>query len=138
MTPHMIKLTGRQWLAAALVVVAAVVLFKMLPDKAPLVPAKKNPQNDCAYNAMAQYTSDSLALSNKDVELLTQPNASAGLSIESTIARRRLEEQFCLKFAACLLPDPSASLHDLQFASAFDDCLRDEALEKYDAVLRDP
>jgi hypothetical protein len=136
--PHMIRLTGRQWLAAAFAVVAAVLLFKMMPEKARPVAAKGAPQNECAYNATVEYTRDSLALLNNEIARFTQPpNAPAGLSVASTVARRRLEEQYCLKFATCLLPDATVPLHDMQLASASDSCLRDEALEEYDAVLRE-
>ena len=40
---------------------------------------------------------------------------------------------FCLRFVRCVLDDENS----LRFTSPFDTCLRDEALEKYDAVGRD-
>jgi hypothetical protein len=35
-----------------------------------------------------------------------------------------------------ILPDPTVQMHALQLAAVFDNCLRDEALEEYDAVAR--
>ena len=58
---------------------------------------------------------------------------SPAMSVEATIAHRRLEEEFSLRFVRCVLDDENS----LRFTSAFDTCLRDEALEKYNAVGRD-
>ena len=55
------------------------------------------------------------------------------MPFEATIAQRRLEEEFCLHLVRCAFTDPSS----LQFRSAFDSCLRNEALKKYDAVERE-
>jgi hypothetical protein len=132
-TAHMMNspkpplMVGRLILLAVLLMVAAVVVVKIIPDKSRSVAAKNNPKNECAYSAAVQHNNAKLVLSQ----------AATGLSVASTVAERRLEEQFFVKFATCLLPDPTASLYDLQFASVFDSCLRDEALEKYDAVLRE-
>jgi hypothetical protein len=90
-------------------------------------------QNDCATRATQTYLRDQLALMPKPEDV---PKLKF-LSIETTIAKRRLEERYCLQFARCVVTDPSAPLFALQQASAFDSCLRDEALEDYDAVLRD-
>jgi hypothetical protein len=82
------------------------------------------PQNACGVAAMTDYTKANLALMQQ---------SSPALSVEATIAQRRLEEEFCLRFVRCVLDDENS----LRFTSAFDTCLRDEALEKYDAVGRD-
>jgi hypothetical protein len=75
--------------------------------------------------AMTDYTKANLALMQQ---------GSPAMSVEATtIAQRRLEEEFCLRFVRCVLDDENS----LRFTSAFDTCLRDEALEKYDAVGRD-
>jgi hypothetical protein len=81
-------------------------------------------QNACGTAAMTEYNRANLALLQQGTPLM---------SVEATIAQRRLEEDFCLRFVRCVLSDPNS----LQFRSAFDTCLRDEALEKYDAVGRD-
>jgi hypothetical protein len=54
-------------------------------------------------------------------------------SVDSQIAIRRLEEEFCLRFIHCILDDQNT----LNFTAAFNSCLEDEALEKYDAIPRD-
>ena len=77
------------------------------------------PQNVCGVAATTDYTKANLALMQQ---------SSPAMSVEATIAQRRLEEEFCLRFVRCVL---------VRFTSAFETCLRDEALEKYDAVGRD-
>jgi len=73
--------------------------------------------------AMTDYNKANLALMQQGTPLM---------SVEATIAQRRLQEQFCLRFVQCVLSDPSS----LPFIAAFDSCLSDEALEKYDAMPR--
>jgi hypothetical protein len=63
---------------------------------------------------------------------LTQQGTPA-MPFEATIAQRRLEEEFCSHLVRCVLTDPSS----LQFRSAFDSCLRNESLKKYDAIERE-
>lgn len=66
--------------------------------------------------------------------LLTQTGMN--LSVESTIAWRRLQEQFCLRWATCLagpdqpwVPKVSPNLAKLALAAKFGSCLDDEAEE---------
>jgi hypothetical protein len=53
------------------------------------------------------------------------------LSVETLIAKRRLEEQFCLRFAQCALGGVQGQM---PLAAEFSKCLEDEAMEKYHAV----
>ena len=55
------------------------------------------------------------------------------MSVETTIAQRRLQEEYCLRFVRCSLDDPNSVIFRVQFNS----CLKDEALEKYDAIPED-
>jgi hypothetical protein len=62
-------------------------------------------------------------------------------SVETEISGRRLEEQYCLQFAKCLLADqtkqikqPNDQMIIMLLATTFSSCLRDEAFEKYQAV----
>ena len=83
--------------------------------------------------ASQAYLKDKLAL-------LPQPEDVAKLkflSIENTIAKRRLEERFCLQFVQCVVDDPASQLSAPGQAAAFDRCLRDETLDDYDAIPRD-
>jgi hypothetical protein len=66
--------------------------------------------------------------------LLTQ--ALGGLTVEATIARRRLEEQYCIRFAGCLAGPQSTGMAKvppdmlkLALAAEFSRCLDDEAEE---------
>jgi len=66
-------------------------------------------------------------------------------SVETEISLRRLEERYCLQFATCLLADQlrqtkqaKDQMSTWMVATSFNSCLRDEALEKYDAVESNP
>jgi hypothetical protein len=87
-------------------------------------PARDQPKNEvqtaCGVAAMTDYTKANLALLQQGTPLM---------SVEATIAQRRLEELYCLRSVRCILDDVSS----LQFMAAFDSCLQDEALEKYNA-----
>ncbi len=52
------------------------------------------------------------------------------MSVELLIQQRRLEEQFCRRFVNCAVTGAPESI---QFATAFSSCLREEAMEKYEA-----
>jgi len=54
------------------------------------------------------------------------------MSVEATIAHRRLEEQYCLRLTRCFLSDETSR----QFKAAFQSCIHDDDLEKHDAVPR--
>jgi len=100
-------------------VAAAVLLFCALPAH-----SGEAQKDACGVAAMTDYSKAKLALLQKDSPLM---------SVDGAIAERRLEEEFCLRFVQCILDDSNS----LQFKSGFLSCLRDEALEKYDAVARD-
>jgi hypothetical protein len=50
--------------------------------------------------------------------------------LESTIARRRLEENYCLLIARCEVGDVSNNDRKLDFGLAFDTCLQEEENER--------
>jgi hypothetical protein len=52
--------------------------------------------------------------------------------VESTIAVRRLEEDFCLRFVRYVLGDPNS----FQFRASFESCLHEEAMEKFEGEDR--
>ena len=76
--------------------------------------------NDCYQAAFTNYLKATLALSQKEV----LP------SVETEIARRRLEEQFCLNFVQCHFSDRSTQIKAAAFAAMFSSCLNDEALQQ--------
>ena len=86
---------------------AAILLFSIGADEG------NEPQNACGVAAMTDYTKANLALMQQD---------SPAMSVEATIAHRRLEEEFSLRFVRCVLDDENS----MRFTSAFDTCLRDE------------
>jgi hypothetical protein len=53
---------------------------------------------------------------------------SSVLSIEDTIAVRRLEEQFCVRLVGCTFKDQGS----VRFRANFESCLHDEAMEKFE------
>jgi len=86
--------------------------------------SKKEQTEDCATAAMTDYV--------KANDALVQQTATV-MSVEATIAQRRLQEEYCLRFVRCSLDDQNSAIFGVQF----DSCLKDEALEKYDAVPAD-
>ena len=117
-------------LAGVLFVGLLIVALKSIPVQKPPPVVENTPQTECAINAKVQYVNARIALMPQPVDVANR------LSVSSTIARRRLQENYCLQHALCLLPDPTVQLYALQLAAVFDNCLRDEALEGYDAVAR--
>ena len=65
-------------------------------------------------------------------DALAQQTATV-MSVETTIAQRRLQEEYCLRFVRCSLDDQNSAKFQVQF----DSCLKDEALEKYGAIPGD-
>ena len=74
----------------------------------------------CGVAAKTDYLKEDLALMKQEAPIM---------SVEATIAQRRLEEQYCLRLTRCFLSDETS----LQFKGAFQSCIHDEDLEKHDA-----
>jgi hypothetical protein len=87
--------------------------------------AQNAAQTACATAAFDDYNKANTALLLQANPLMTP---------EATVAQRRLEEQYCLRLARCVVGGPANSSLRVPFSSAFSSCLRDEALEKYDAT----
>ena len=95
--------------------------------------ARELAQNECSVTAHKKYLEDQTALTKAN-----NSDPFSFLSIEKTIAKRRLQEQFCSEFVSCLSEKPEdASLAAVVDAARFDSCLRDEMFEEYDAVPRE-
>jgi len=84
--------------------------------------SKKERTEDCATAVMTDYAKANDALGPATV-----------MSVEATIAQRRLQEEYCLRFVRCSLDDQNSAIFRVQF----DSCLKDEALEKYGAIPGD-
>lgn len=80
-----------------------------------------NAQIACATTALTDYTRAGLALLQQGGPVM---------SVEATMAQRRLEEQYCLRSTRCLMGEPTNSLTGMAFAAKFSKCLADEAIEK--------
>jgi hypothetical protein len=116
----------------AVLVVVAVLAFNPIPRQKPtLHTPQQAAENDCATQAYQDHLKEQAA-ERPDATI----DVSKLLSIESTLARRRRQEHFCLRFAQCLA-DPNDRAVEVITASYFNSCLRDEALEEYDALLRE-
>jgi hypothetical protein len=117
---------------AAVLVVVAVLAFHPAPSKKATPPTPQQAaQIDCATKAHQDYAREQAA------ELLAATaDVTKLLSIERTLMQRRRQELFCLRFAQCLT-DPNNQAAAMIAASYFSSCLRDEALEGYDAVPRE-
>jgi len=112
---------------AMLAILAALSLeFTRLPTILSQPSTQQTVNNDCTQMALMDYNKAKLTLAQQE---------AAGLPSQSTIgiimARRRLQEQFCLQFARCGFADPANQQFTLQYSLAFDACLRDEGREEY-------
>jgi hypothetical protein len=85
---------------------------------------KERTEDACAAAALTEYV--------KANDALVQQTATV-MSVEATIAQRRLQEEYCLRFVRCSLDDQNSAIFGVQF----DSCLKDKALEKYDAIPAD-
>jgi hypothetical protein len=85
--------------------------------------AQQDLRKECSAAVFNNYLQTELALSQKqDVQSI--------MSVESTIAHRRLQEQFCLQFVQCEFPTENPG--SIIFGTAFGTCLDDEVREEYD------
>ena len=89
------------------------------------VEATKDPRSECVAALVTEN------LRTKAAILVGPPNEPADVkiarltSVEATIAKRRLEESYCLKVAHCVTDGSSQVL-----GAVFSGCLSDEAAEK--------
>jgi hypothetical protein len=99
----------------------AAALFIATPLSIP-ASAKDDPKTACMTAALMDYTRADLALSQRE--------ASPVGTVEGTIARRRLQEQYCLRSTRCLIGEPTSQITGMTFAVEFEKCLDEEAAEK--------
>ncbi|MGA9598667.1 MAG: hypothetical protein WBS22_00105 [Methylocystis sp.] len=67
-----------------------------------------------------------------DANLKLMASAGVPMAMDAIIAQRRLQEQYCAGIARChslTLPKQQSTM---VFDMDFDNCLRDEAMEKYE------
>jgi len=130
MTPVERKRLWGFLIAGALIAAIGVpVAHKVIEHARPSRPtARERAENQCATAAFSDY--------NKATLSLFQAQGTAPLpSVEQIIAKRRLQEHYCLQFAKCMLmPNANTHLVAMEYSTLFDSCLRDESLEEYDAV----
>jgi hypothetical protein len=101
--------------------IASIILLAALPSSAS--PATQD--STCMVAALNDYNKANLALLTKSELLMT---------VETTIAQRRLQEQYCLRVAQCQLASLPLQNTTMALDAAFSTCLRDEAMEKYELV----
>jgi hypothetical protein len=92
---------ARRYLFFGAIIILAVVIGISLiptPKHKRTSTAKESAQNECGVRAYTKYLQNKLALLQVD-----NSNPLSVLSVERTIAKRRLEEQFCLEFVRCVL-----------------------------------
>jgi hypothetical protein len=117
------------------VVAVALIWMKLGPaqkqTRRPLT-SREVAQNECSVEAFKRYLQNQLILDGTN-----SSEPLSFLSMEKILARRRLQEQFCLEFVRCNPQTPTSGLDARVQAAMLDSCLRDETLEHYDAVPRD-
>jgi hypothetical protein len=92
------------------------------------------PPTDGQQTTQEKCSTEAFSIYNKALYTLLQQDAAMPplhSTVDLTIARRRLQEQFCLQFARCNFPDTSNQSLTVQYSLAFNSCLRDEVLEEY-------
>jgi hypothetical protein len=72
----------------------------------------------CILAAFKQYNAANLAILQ---------GASPIMTIEATVAQRRLQEQYCLSYARCVVAGIPPSAVAIPLAASFSECLHDEA-----------
>jgi hypothetical protein len=80
----------------------------------------------------AQSACGEAAINDFRARLAIMQQESPVLPVESTIAVRRLEEEFCLHFVRCTHSDSNS----FPFRASFESCLHDEAMEKFEGEGR--
>ena len=81
----------------------------------------------CLREALTQYNR---------ANLLIMQEGGIPMSPTAIIAQRRLEEAYCHPLAFCMMGEPRTPDLQIGYAAEFSKCLRNEALEKYEAVLK--
>jgi len=133
-------MNNRTGLFIVMAIVAGVGMLYVNLSHAPKKPPASAPriqspqQNECVTTATLDYNKNK---TERFEQLQQNPSPTAILSVEKTIEERRLQEQYCQRFARCLFDSGADEVAALSYASAFDSCLRDETLEHYDAVPRE-
>ena len=94
----------------------------MAANEAPNV---SDEQMACAGAAEQEYETANAALAQRAA-------ADGSMSIEDTIAQRRLAEDFCRRWAACLVSNiTEPGLREIALRSSFAGCLGSEAKEHF-------
>ncbi len=94
-----------------------IVAFLMLAS----APVKaEDGKSDCAIVALMDYTKQNLAL-------LQSQESQLFPSIEATIAKRRLQESYCLRSTQCLYGTEATGPSNLTSRIEFSKCLDEEA-----------
>jgi hypothetical protein len=88
-------------------------------------PNVSDEQMACAGAASQEYETANAALAQR-------ATADGSMSIEDTIAQRRLVEDFCKRWAACLISNiTEPGLREIALRSSFAGCLSNEANEHF-------
>jgi hypothetical protein len=117
---------SRKSMKMARACIAFVVVFEILVLSTVL--AASDEEQECAIAAFADYNNANLDLLTKD-DLLP--------SVETLIAQRRLQEEYCLRSSKCSMGHIPEQGRDLVLRTKFASCLEEEALEKYEAIRKD-
>jgi hypothetical protein len=104
--------------AIAAVLLSMSSVSAMVGNEAPNV---SDEQTACAGAASQEYETASEALAQR-------ATADGSMSVEDTIAQRRLVEDFCKRWAACLVSNiTEAGLREIALRASFAGCLSGEA-----------
>ncbi len=77
------------------------------------------PETACLKSALSDYL-------DRETSILQSPNQQFGMEASAVIARRRLQESYCMTSTACLFTRDGSKQSELVFGTEFATCLDEE------------
>lgn len=93
-------------------------------------------QSDKSKPAKAEFQCLTAARDDFQAARLALLNAPPPRTLQSIVAERRAEEEYCLRVARCVAKTEPGPGVELQAPLDFSNCLEEVSLEKYDAKKR--
>jgi hypothetical protein len=91
--------------------------------------AQSNAKGQISDAQMACAAAATKSYLNANMELVLRATASGLMSVDDTIAQRRLVEGYCKQWAACLVSSAPENFRETVYRATFSACLNNEAKE---------
>jgi hypothetical protein len=125
---HLLKRWYAPLGAVGLIAIVAVALVHTPRKKAAVASPQERASSQCAVSVTSDFLRAKIAVSQAELQ-----TSFPVRTIESIMALRRLEEDYCLKLAKCEILGETDQLIAIRLPLAFDSCLGDEARDHYRA-----